>query len=202
MWEQHNFSGRLVSFDGLDGSGKSTQVERLHQWIKEHGQTVTVLKQPSDDYRRLPEVRRFLEGGGSATNAEVIAKLSARDRMEQQRTDILPELERGQWVLLDRSLISGLALFERRGVGAKKFISFHSNLVRPDVCFFIDVSAEVAFSRVHKRGLKENKFEERSVDDFARTRDCFLKFSHEMTVIDGEDTPKGVFRRLISELAI
>ncbi len=196
MFEKHNFRGRLIALEGLDGSGKSTQLNRVSDCLTKNNRKVVCLKQPTDTYRSNPLVRSYLERGGSTDTVRTLAEMSANDRLLQQRQVVTPALSSGSWVLFDRYVWSGAALFLRRGVPVTQFERLNAGTFEPDACIFLDVQPGTAFNRVKMRAQGEKKFEELTIGDFEKTRNCYLSFQKHFSIVDGEKDVEDVFQEI------
>lgn len=104
-------SGLFISFEGIDGVGKSTQVERLRDFLTAEGRTVTVTREPGGT--RLGRAIRGLllsnEPGAPPVSPQAEALLYAADRAQHAQEVIEPALSRGEVVITDRYLDSSLA---------------------------------------------------------------------------------------------
>lgn len=103
----HAPTGLFVSFEGVDGAGKTTQVERLRTYLTERGRTVVVTREPGGTELGVQLRQILLHGGDIAPRAEAL--LFAADRAQHVAQVITPALERGAVVITDRYLDSSLA---------------------------------------------------------------------------------------------
>lgn len=139
----------FVSFEGADGSGKSTQAELLRETLVAEGREVVLTREPGGTElgERIREL--LLEGGGMAPLAE--AALFAASRAEHVEEVIRPALARGAVVVCDRYLDSSLAYQGiARGLGLDEILQLNVAVTRglmPDVTFLLLLDPEVAASR-------------------------------------------------------
>jgi dTMP kinase len=139
----------FVTFEGLDGSGKSTQVELLRQHLADHGRDVVATREPggTDLGERVREL--LLQGGEVSPWAE--AALFAAARAELVAQVIGPALERGADVICDRYLDSSLAYQGiARGLGVDQVLALNVNAIRgilPDRTFLLMLDADEAGRR-------------------------------------------------------
>ena len=139
----------FVTFEGLDGSGKSTQVELLRQHLAERGRDVVATREPggTDLGERVREL--LLQGGEVSPWAE--AALFAAARAELVAQVIAPALERGADVICDRYLDSSLAYQGiARGLGVDQVLALNVNAIRgilPDRTFLLMLDADEAGRR-------------------------------------------------------
>ena len=107
--------GMLVAICGFDGTGKTTQVERLQGTLEGRGVTVTRTRQPTDWYRNEPVVKSYL-AHGTAADGRLLTLLSAADRRRNIVEVVDPALAAGGTVICDRYVFSTLAFNVERGV--------------------------------------------------------------------------------------
>jgi len=96
----------FITLEGIDGSGTTTQAQRLVDWLRENGRQAHLTQEPSD-LSIGRQIRRYLQEGGCPP--ESMALLFAADRIDHLRNEIEPRLARGQVVISDRYLLSSLA---------------------------------------------------------------------------------------------
>lgn len=167
--------GRFLSFEGLDGAGKSTHLAWAIEWLRERGIDVVATREPGGT--ELAEaLRMLLLRRTMSLDTELMLMFAARrDHLENR---ILPALERGQWVICDRFTDSTYA-YQGAGRGAAiERIAFleswvHGDL-QPERTYLFDVEPEVAARR---RGAVRDpdRFETEDVAFFARVRSGYLR---------------------------
>jgi dTMP kinase len=139
----------FVTFEGLDGSGKTTQAERLRAHLEEMGRDVVATREPGGT--ELGEKVRELLLGGTQISPWAEAALFASARAELVAEVIAPALERGADVVCDRYLDSSLAYQGiARGLGVERVLALNMDAIRgilPDVTFLLLVDPEEAARR-------------------------------------------------------
>jgi dTMP kinase len=139
----------FVTFEGLDGSGKSTQVELLRAHLDESGREVVATREPGGT--RLGEEIRELLLGGTEISPWAEAALFAAARAELVAEVIRPALERGADVVCDRYLDSSLAYQGiARGLGVDRVLALNMDAIRgllPDVTFLLLIDPGEAAAR-------------------------------------------------------
>jgi dTMP kinase len=167
---------RLIAFCGLDGSGKSTQIELLKTTLEGRGKNCKVFKQPTSWFRQHPVVRRRLDQSDDSTDLRFISLLSAADRLLQQTSMVIPSLTEGSIVLMDRYVYSAYAYMHARGLhDAEWLVEINKFAIHPDRVIYLDVPPEVAFERILARDGESSKREEQNVELMRRVRDRYLE---------------------------
>lgn len=163
--------GKLIVFEGIDGSGKSTQIELLRQSSLLAGKDVVFTKEPTDS-----GIGKLIDFYQSSPDASPTAKLLLyeADRALHMDTVIRPALDRGAIVICDRFIHSTLAYQGCRGEADIKQIRMLNSVatggIVPDLIFWLDVFSLTAIQRIKGRdGIVENP------DDLARVANGYSK---------------------------
>lgn len=142
---QEKRRGLLIAFEGPDGAGKTTQRKLFKRWLESEGHEVVTSKwQSSRLLKPLIKARKKVH----ALGPEEFCLLHAADFRHRLHTEILPALWRGQMVLADRFLFTGLARDAARGLDLDYLLHVYSPLVWPDVVFYFSVSPDTSTRRV------------------------------------------------------
>ena len=173
-------SGLFISFEGIDGSGKSTQARLLAAALRELGHRVLLTREPGGS-TGAEEIRRLvLEGAPDRWSPETEILLFTAARRDHLEKTIRPALARGEVVITDR-FADSTRMYQgiRRGTGADlraMVDDLHSRMigVEPDLTILIDIDAKTGHSRAVSRAGVEQRFEEMGSDLQARMRDGFL----------------------------
>lgn len=145
--------GKFITFEGCEGSGKSTQLRLLTEYLSSVGTDFIMTREPggsriSEDIRKI-----ILNGKNTEMCDECEALLYAAARIQHLREIIIPALEAGKLVICDRYVHSSLAYQGyARGLGMEFIESINSyalKLYPPDMTVFLDISPEDAFARKH-----------------------------------------------------
>jgi dTMP kinase len=169
--------GRFITFEGGEGAGKSTQVQRLAARLKTGGREVVMTREPggspgAESIRDL--VLRGEADRWSPVTETLLMYASRRDHIERV---IRPALERGAWVVCDRFADSTRAYQGAAGGTDPGLITALETYiledVRPDLTLVFDLPAEVGLERAHVRAGAEMRFESKGAAFHQRLRDAF-----------------------------
>ena len=155
----HKTPGALITFCGLDGSGKTTMMKKLIADLeKEHNLFVT--KQPTGAVRSSVIFRTYMDcPDHDAFDYRSLSLLAASDRIQHVNKVIEPELKKGHIVLSDRYYYSCLANLRARGFRRDRWIyEIAKSVIRPDLAFFFDLPAEEAIARVRRRPEEKDRY--------------------------------------------
>ena len=176
----HGLSGVFITFEGGEGSGKTTQIDLLKTSLEKRGYTVIVTREPGGSVG-AEMVRSILLGGAAeALGPEAEALLFSAARQDHIAQIIRPALAEGKIVLCDRFLDSTRAY---QGVDGKVSPEFLLGLEKvavgdcmPDLTFLLDISAEAGMGRAYKRRTSEvaDRFEREGLDLHEARRRAFL----------------------------
>ncbi|MFQ5518824.1 MAG: dTMP kinase [Mariprofundus sp.] len=172
---------KLITFEGVDGCGKSTQLNRAADYLRDMGHDVVTTFEPGDTPLGV-EIRKLLLAGNFVPVPEAELLLFLADRAQHVRQVIGPALASGAWVLCDRYSDSTLAyqLAARKlgdgAVNLKEMLSFAECGVRPALTLWFDVSVSEAMRRMKKRaeaGEKATRLDEEAVSFHERVSAAF-----------------------------
>jgi dTMP kinase len=196
----------FVTFEGLDGSGKTTQIELLRQRLQEEGHEVVTTREPGGTAlgERVRElVLHFHDGDGVAPWAE--AALFAASRAQHVVEVIKPALARGATVLCDRYVDSSLAYQGiARGLGFDRVLELNLDAVEgllPDRTFLLVLEHDDALARV---GGSPDRIEAEGADFHARVdeayREVAARFPERVVELDASLPPEELAERIHREL--
>lgn len=197
--------GSLISFEGIDGSGKTDQLFNLAKELYSRDKSVNVFltREPTDSAWGR-KIRGILKSDADALGkARECLDLFVADRREHVEKAIKPALASGATVICDRYLHSTYAFQQAQGIPFGEIRKAQSGIMQPDAVFLLDVPAEIAFGRIRRRGTGGNeKFEQ--LGFMKRLRECYLQLPRQLpqdniTVIDGTGTREEVFARILRE---
>lgn len=157
---EHQFPGKLFVVEGTDGSGKSTQLALLHQWLKAEGYPVFFSEWNSSPLVR--ETTRRAKKRRLFTPA-TFSLLHATDFADRTERDIIPPLKAGAIVLADRYIYTAFARDVARGCDRAWVREIYRFAVKPTVAFYFRAPLDVAIDRIIS-GRPELKFYEAGMD--------------------------------------
>ena len=145
--------GRLIVFEGIDGTGKSTHIGQLRKYLEGKGLEVVQSFEPT----RGPWGRMLRDSAVTGRlSVEDEVELFLKDRREHVETLIAPALARGAWVLLDRNYLSMMAYQGARGVDTSVIRAANEEFAPvPDAVVWLDIPVSVALERIGSRGERD-----------------------------------------------
>jgi dTMP kinase len=179
--------GILVVFEGIDGSGKSTQARRLFRRLRTLGYETVSFREPTrGNWGRM--IKRKSKVAGSLTPEEEL-DLFVKDREENVRKNLKPALAAKKVVLLDRYYFSTIAYQGAKGISTARIRRMNERFaVRPDLVFILDIGAGRGLGRIHQRKKKDLLFERQRY--LARVRRIYRGFKGKMFVHLDAGLPK------------
>ncbi len=195
--------GRFLSFEGVEGCGKSTQIARLHAALEEAGHSVILTREPGGTATG-ELIRKVLQHDYTGEAIAPVAELHlfAASRAQHVAQVIAPALERGDWVLCDRFIDSSLSYQGlARDLGLERVLEMNRDAVGdcwPEITFWLDLPLEEAFARVADRQGPEDRFEsearsfhERVASGYAELAERFPERIHR---VDASLTEEELFQ--------
>jgi dTMP kinase len=182
----HRQRGKFITFEGLDGVGKSTQLKKLAAWLRQRGLDVITTREPGGT--ALGEKLRAVLLSSRTAGLSPLAELALMfaDRAQDIDEKILPALARGQWVLCDRFTDSSEAYQGGgRELGSHTVLQLHKTLCRnlqPDLTILMVSDVAKNLARARRRNLEhakrsqddENRFEKENRAFYKRVLEAYL----------------------------
>ncbi len=197
----------FISFEGIDGVGKSTQIRLAEEYLRGLGRDVLTTFEPGGT-ELGQEIRNLLlhRKGDVAPRSEAL--LYAADRAHHVATKIRPALADGKIVITDRYLDSSVAY---QGAGRKLSAEEVRNIsvwavdgLLPDLTILLDLDAAKAAERRETTGQEADRLEREKLDFFEAVRSEFLKLAaaepNRFLVVDAEQTPEEIFEKILAKL--
>ena len=198
--------GFFITFEGIDGCGKSTQARRLQEKLEEKGNAPLLLREPggtpiSEDIRKV-----LLNPKNSLMAPENEALLLAASRSQLLKEVIIPHIKKGTIILCDRYIDSTLAY---QGYGRdlpqewlRQINRFAFELAIPDRTFLFDLPVDVALSRLGDR--QRDRIESTGVDFLEKVRNGFLTLAEQESdryiILDGQNQIEELEKEISSQV--
>ena len=210
--KQEELSGTLIVIEGSDGSGRSTQISLLTEWLESEGFAVQTM-----GLRRSFLVADDIDAllAENSVTRLTLALMYGTDFYDQLERRILPALRSGLIVLADRYIYTLIARSAVRGIGRDYLHGIYEMALKPDLTFWLNVQPEVAFDREFKKAHTISYWE--SGRDMSLSNDLFQSFiryqslmkkefeylsrRHGFIEVDGERSVSEVNRELRKQIA-
>ena len=207
MSAQKTKRGLFITFEGVEGGGKTTNIAFTAEKIRKAGHQVLLTREPGGTTtgeairkilvsRELPEIN---------PQTELLLMFAARSEHVQRK--ILPALEQGIWVLCDRFTDASYA-YQGAGRGIdsehiKMLENFVQGSLRPDITFLFDLDANIGLARAQSRG-ETDRFEQQHIKFFNRVRSEYLKMAEaepkRFRLIEAQHDLKKVQQQIVQKL--
>ncbi|WP_290924045.1 dTMP kinase [Halodesulfovibrio sp.] len=204
----------FISLEGMEGSGKSTVLKRLHAWLEGEGYEVLLTREPggSELGKTLRALLLDVENTDITSEAELFMYLA--DRAQHVSQVIKPALEEGKVVLCDRYADSTVVYQGYgRGLDPNLLHSFNEVATKglwPDVSLLLDVEPEIGLRRALSRNIEqglsraEGRFEAEAMEFHSRVREGYLTWAalnnKRFAVVDASLTPDEVFEQVVDKM--
>ena len=202
----------FISFEGIDGSGKTTQLKLMEKYLKSRTLPVMVAREPggTEVGESIRQVLLHSRNAELRPLSELLLYYASRHQNLYQR--ILPALDAGYWVLCDRYADASMAYQGYgRGVDPSLIDQLNQMVISqhlPDLTVLIDMDPALAVSRARERNrhdsVDEGRFEKESLEFYQRVRQGYLKiaqnFPHRVRVVNGDQPVETLHREIVSLL--
>ena len=201
-------TGLFITFEGGDGSGKTTQINLLATWLESQGQTVVLTREPGGTDLGV-ELRNIVlhRKGFIAPRAEAL--LYAADRSHHIHSLVRPALERGEVVVQDRYLDSSVAY---QGAGrvldaeeVRELSLWATERLMPNLTVLLDVPASVAKARQAQTEREYDRLEAEAEDFHTRVRESYLSLAaaepERFLVVNGELPIEEIHQSIITKVS-
>ena len=196
-------TGVFISFEGIDGVGKSTQADLMQSYLAAKGLEVTRTLEPGGSDLGV-EIRHLLLHRKGEVSVRSEALLYAADRAHHVASVIRPALAKGQIVISDRFLDSSVAY---QGAGRELDLTEVRNLslwavdnLLPDLTVLLDLDAAVASIRRGKTGAEPDRLESEKISFFEAARNTYLELAknepNRFHVVDASQDPNSIWKQI------
>ena len=195
--------GLFVTFEGIDGCGKTTQIEMLSSDLEKENIPCVLIREPggTDIGEKIRTI--LLDKANSRMHArtELLLYEAARAQIVEER--IKPELSSGKVVICDRFFDSTVAyqgIARDLGLQAVDYLNHWSTAgLAPDITFLLDLDEETAYRRRHGRSDEEDRLEAEGLAFMKKVREGYLLSSRDqprIRVISATDTPEVIYEKI------
>lgn len=147
--KKNTLKGKFIVFEGLDGSGQSTQAGLLKEFLSENGFNAILTKEPTLDSEAGKKIRKILNKEIKVSPSQ-LQELMVQDRREHLEKVIIPALEEGKIVISDRYFLSTFAFGVSDGLDLEWLIEMNNQFLYPDIIFLLKVKGSIhLFSLQH-----------------------------------------------------
>lgn len=193
--------GLFIVFEGIDGVGKSTQLELLHKHIKKLSKYNEVLDAREPTWRADVIRKRLEEDKDAFSGGEELSRLYVEDRILHSINVIEPMLRQRVFVLCDRYSMSTCAYQWAQGCNLDELLRMHNhvNILKPNVVYYLDVSANVALKRRKYRAKYEKVDLEKFEKDLNFVKELVMKYRALFSMADNDENLFGRVVRIDGE---
>ncbi len=193
--------GLFITFEGVDGCGKTTQIKLLKEYFEKQGKTVLLTREPGAKGLGV-KLREILLNYDGEVSPNCESFLFLADRAQHIDTIIKPAVERGEIVLCDRHTDSTVAYQGYgRGVDLDRINMLNdiaTSGMKPDLTFIFDIDIETSMSRV---GKEKDRMESAGVEFFKRVREGYLNIAKQepqrVKLLNGSDKIEDIHSKIL-----
>jgi dTMP kinase len=197
--------GYFISFEGIDGSGKSTQIQKLARFLETLGFDVIITREPGGSVG-AEEIRNLLlQGNVDRWSAETEILLFTAARRDHLERIILPAMEDNKIVICDRFTDSTRMYQGMRGPNLRNLVDMLNEKIincDPDLTIVIDIDPQISLKRAKSRETVEERFEDFGVEMQLNMRNGFIElakeFSNRIEVVNGQQSVDDLAKDICS----
>jgi len=201
--------GQFISFEGGEGTGKTTQANRLAEALNAAGIETQITREPGGTFGAEAIRDLVLEGTSDRWSGMTELLLMYAARLDHVEKLIQPALERGVWVISDRFADSSMAYQGyARELGAEQVQAVHDAVMNgfgPDLTILFDMDPVLAMKRVETRGEELSRFDAQEISFHKVLRKAFLQIADDnkdrIFTLDASESRDGVTARILFAIA-
>ena len=197
--------GFFITFEGIDGSGKSTQIQKLAKFLEDNGFDIIITREPGGSVGGEEIRNLLLQGEVDRWSAETEILLFTAARRDHLERIILPALQDGKIVICDRFTDSTRMYQGMRGPKLRDLVDNLTEEVincDPDLTIIIDIDPEISLRRAKSRKTAEERFEDFGVDLQKKMRKGFIdlskEFNNRIEVVNGQQSVDDLGKEIFS----
>jgi dTMP kinase len=188
-----SYPGKFIVLEGLDGSGKSAQVDLVIDFLKKSGKDVIVTKEPTMDSEAGRKIKQALRKEIIVDSLE-LQKLYVQDRREHLENKVIPALKAGKYVVSSRYAFSTFAYGYSAGLDVSLLVDLNKEFLLPDLTIVVEVDPESCVKRIEGRGEPKELFEE--LEKLKKVNEIYKRLPEmfeNVSVVDGRESILEVF---------
>ena len=191
--------GKFIAFEGLDGSGQTTQTNFLKNRLVKEGFKVILTKEPTKNNEAGKFVNKILNQGKklSLNKLKKLQEGFAKDRNWHQENIVRPSLKKDKIVITDRSQFSSFAFGASSGIDLDYLLKINEKFIEPDLVILLKTSPKTSIQRIQKRGIKETIFEKEK--QLKKVWDVFEKLAKRfknIVIVNGEKSIEEIHEKV------
>jgi dTMP kinase len=197
--------GYFISFEGIDGSGKSTQIQKLARFLEPLGFDVLITREPGGSVGGEEIRNLLLQGNVDRWSAETEILLFTAARRDHLERIILPAMEDNKIVICDRFTDSTRMYQGMRGPNLRNLVDMLNEKIincDPDLTIVIDIDPQISLKRAKSRETVEERFEDFGVEMQLNMRNGFIElakeFSNRIEVVNGQQSVDDLSKDICS----
>jgi len=197
---KNSYSGKFIVVEGLDGSGKSAQVDLLIDYLKNKNKEVVVTKEPTIESQAGRKIKQALRKEIIVEPME-LQKLYVQDRKEHLSNKVVPALKDGKMVISSRYAPSTFAYGCSDGLDISLLLDLNKEFLLPDLTIIVNVPPELCVKRIESRGDPKELFEQK--EKLTKVNKIYKKLGEYMenvVYVNGEKSIPEVFSDIIIEV--
>jgi dTMP kinase len=188
--------GKFIVVEGLDGSGKSAQVDLIVEYFRKQGKEVVLTKEPTTDSEAGRKVKQALKKEIYVEPLE-LQGLYVQDRKEHLENKVIPALREGKVVVSSRYAFSTFAYGYSDGLDVDELVKINEQFLLPDLTVIVDVSPESCVQRIEGRGEPKELFEQ--LEKLKKVNEIYKKIPEmfeNVVMVNGEKKIAKVFEEI------
>lgn len=214
-FRKNPYTGLYIAIEGIDASGKSTQIEKLGEYLAEKKKEYVLTSEPRDDGLVGDVIRKVLSGGVQVPST-ALQYLYTANRVINHETIVEPSLQQGKVVLSSRCFWSAVAygIMDRSEAGkydtdnatqilvAQGILSMYHQFIVPDITFYLRTSASTALRRLSAMHKEKDIYEKKEkLVKITQGYDWLLQqFPEQFVTINGEQDEEAITKEMVKRI--
>lgn len=198
-FETNPYQGLFICIEGLDGSGKTTQIDESKKFLATQKSNFIVTKEPNENFLMGKEIQKVLDHKRKIDSPLEFQKMYVINRQDHLEKLVIPSLKMGKIVLTDRYFWSTIA-YGSLGTDKEILIKLNQNFIAPDLTIFLDVEPQKAIERCKKSRSSAEFFEKlEKLETIAQTYKWLsMNFNQQILTLNGEESETKITSQIIN----